>query len=412
MSTFADWARSGIGARATATAGAQRASVPVTAAWSVHDGARTSAESFTKTLPLVGPGDVVGIDPDQVAAVFPADGTLAAAPEELAFVEFHTADLPWRYTPGAATAGVALQPWVGLIVLPAPDPAGPVRELGEGRRSVQVPPGQRPTGVDWSLWAHVEGERSRLVAPRILEPNTRYVACVVPTFEAGRLAGLGQAPGTASGAWTTSPDPLPVPVYASWTFTTGPGGTFEQLARRLEPLERTARTGLGSRAVDTTTLGEPAQPSSPTQHHGVRRGARGRPRPPPCRRRPRRRAAHRRGAGPTRVRPLARRGRGALRARRDLAELARHLEPLPRAAGRRGSGGARRGAPPGGVHARGLGPGRGPAHRERPAALGAGRDRREHHDHGQADRTAGAVGALAGPRGSPGPGAPGSPGTR
>jgi len=263
MSTFADWARSGIGVRATASPGAQRASVSVTAAWSVSVGVTSSAESFTKAVPLVGPGDVVGIDPAQLAAVFPADGTLTAAPEELAFVEFHTDDLPWRYTPGAAAAGVALQPWVGLLVLPAADPTGPVRELGEGRRAVEVPTGQRPTGVDWSLWAHVEGKRSRLVGPRVLEPNTRYVACVVPTFEAGRLAGLGQAPGTASGAWSTTQGSLLVPVYASWTFTTGPGGTFEQLARRLRPLDRAARADLGSRPVDTTTLGEPGQPSTP-----------------------------------------------------------------------------------------------------------------------------------------------------
>jgi hypothetical protein len=60
---------------------------------------------------------------------------------------------------------------------------------------------------------------SRLVSPRLLRPNTGYHAFVVPTFESGRLAGLGKDPVTAAfptqGSWVagrTDPDAGLYPV--------------------------------------------------------------------------------------------------------------------------------------------------------------------------------------------------------
>ncbi len=48
---------------------------------------------------------------------------------------------------------------------------------------------------------------ARLLCPRYLEPDTPYLACLVPSFEAGRLAGLGlSAPARLGGdlAWTAA----------------------------------------------------------------------------------------------------------------------------------------------------------------------------------------------------------------
>src|SRR5205085_1224972 len=73
---------------------------------------------------------------------------------------------------------------------------------------------------------------SRLLCPRRLEPTTDYLACVVPTFELGRRAALGEAITATeeqklAPAWASAP-PLPtqvtLPVYYRWDFRTGTGG--------------------------------------------------------------------------------------------------------------------------------------------------------------------------------------------
>ena len=72
---------------------------------------------------------------------------------------------------------------------------------------------------------------SRLVCPRRLDDNTDYHAFVVPTFETGRLAGLGQdpagAPNATASAWEPYAgrlEPTSYPVYYRWFFRTGSRG--------------------------------------------------------------------------------------------------------------------------------------------------------------------------------------------
>ena len=99
------------------------------------------------------------------------------------------------------------------------------------------------------MWAHgqlldadtVPGDParslSRLVSSRKLEPNRRYLACVVPVFAAGKAAGLGTDPGDARTsmdfAWDPAGGEVTLPVYYFWRFGTGPDGDFEALVRRL-----------------------------------------------------------------------------------------------------------------------------------------------------------------------------------
>ena len=75
-------------------------------------------------------------------------------------------------------------------------PAKPVDELPDLDRQLGV--GARPadredrvTTSPVSLASDPERSVSRLVCPRVLAPDTSYLACVVPTFELGRKAGLG-----------------------------------------------------------------------------------------------------------------------------------------------------------------------------------------------------------------------------
>ena len=120
---------------------------------------------------------------------------------------------------------------------------------------------------------------SRLVCPRILSPQTDYLACVVPTFELGRLTGLGhavsedalKAPGALAPAWLSgdaAPKDLSLPVYYSWAFRTGEGGDFETLARGLTP---DTPAGLGLRDVDISKPGFDAGGATKTALQGALR---------------------------------------------------------------------------------------------------------------------------------------------
>src|SRR5205814_545992 len=95
------------------------------------------------------------------------------------------------------------------------------------------------------------GALSRLICPRLLRAHTRYVAAVVPAFEAGRLVGLGlpvPESTTTAAAWdSTAASARDLPVYFSWQFDTGLDGDFEALVSRLK------RSPLG----DTTSTGRP-----------------------------------------------------------------------------------------------------------------------------------------------------------
>ncbi|MFI0366925.1 hypothetical protein ACH35V_03545 [Actinomadura sp. 1N219] len=218
------------------------------------------------TLPLIGPGDVIGFDRGLVARREPPDGCVNAATNELACVEFAHADLPWQLSPPGAP------PWLVLVVLrqdegvPADRRPLPV---------VTIPPQAQPDLAGAAMWAHVEARLAdegdprggilagvrrrsdtviaRLICPRRLDEDTTYVACVVPATAAGREAGLtGRSADprrAAEPAWTAGAAPVEVPVYYWWRFRTGPDGSFEALARRLVGVDPSAIAGFGVRTV-------------------------------------------------------------------------------------------------------------------------------------------------------------------
>src|SRR5690606_21604105 len=123
--------------------------------------------------------------------------------------------------------------------------------------------GQLPSRAESWAWAHVqatvtaglpadpaealesmpEAFIARLTAPRLLQPRTDYLACVVPAFRGGVEAGLGQpvdAASSAQDAWDDDAGddaPVLLPVYFSWSFATGDAGEFETLVRRLRRVE-------------------------------------------------------------------------------------------------------------------------------------------------------------------------------
>jgi hypothetical protein len=240
-------------------AGDPRVAVPVTLS--------TGGSSVTgPALALYGPGDVAGFDAGTVRRTWPAAGAGSAEPNYFPLAELSDADLPWRYSPDAA-AGDRLTPWLCLIVLADGEIGGQTAATaGHPLATVTVTSG---TGLPdltqaWA-WAHAQvfggpdapandydpaavaailaqapsRASARLLCPRQLSPQTSYQAFLVPTFERGRLAGLGQ-PVTGvdrlAPAWQPQQEPVTLPVYYSWSFQTGPAGDFASLVAQLHPV--------------------------------------------------------------------------------------------------------------------------------------------------------------------------------
>ncbi|GAB3185099.1 hypothetical protein FHX75_11720 [Micromonospora palomenae] len=235
----------------------------------------------TTTALLHGPGDVVGVDPQEVIRSFPAPGAENVETTMLAAVEFDSPELPWLYTPARPDDRGALRPWLVLVVVPA-GAGGRLRtEAGQALARLATTVRHLPDlAASWA-WAHAqvlvtaddedvatvialapERTLSRLLCPRRLAGGTDYLAAVVPAFAAGVRAGLGEPvddTGPLAPAWGPgSPhpgadDPLLLPVYHHWTFRTGPDGDFESLARRLRP--RVLPAGVGRQPVDIAAPG-------------------------------------------------------------------------------------------------------------------------------------------------------------
>ena len=143
---------------------------------------------------LYGPGDVTGLDPKQIVRTDPRPGATSFEDNYLAGVEFARADLPWLFTPAAASAAGRLRPWLCLVVVRRqdgvrldPNAAGPLpvlEILAPARAADELP----DLAQSWA-WAYAQvtgspdGQEladvlrdgparvgSRLLCPRRLQP--------------------------------------------------------------------------------------------------------------------------------------------------------------------------------------------------------------------------------------------------
>ena len=248
------------------------------------------ARDVSRVMPLLGPGDVVAIELRQVLRVTPAAGTRDAEPEFFPAIEFDAPDLPWAYSP-VVPSGTRVLPWIALVVLEAsPDVSLLPGQQGQSPWILRLPAGvarqELPDLFDSWAWAHAQvacagtadvaqtlanhpdRTLSRLLSPRRLLPFRPYLACVVPAFLSGRIAGLGRDPASEPAlvtghepAWSASDIPSELPVYYSWSFRAGEAGDFESLAQRLHaapldasmpttPLHLSLPSGDGTLTVD------------------------------------------------------------------------------------------------------------------------------------------------------------------
>lgn len=230
-------------------------------------------------LRMYGPGDVTGIDSLQIVRMDPAPWTTDFEPNYFPSIEFDRPDFPWLFTPAAADSEGRLRPWLCLIVVRLQDgvhvrfspgqplpaltieaPADPAIELPDLSESWAWCHSQVVTSVDGpSVSEHLSRDTpqtvSRLICPRRLEQNARYLACLVPAFAVGVAAGLGQDIGeedlpTLEPAWQSggeAPTRVVLPVFHQWEFATGAAGDFESLVRMLEG--RPLPGGVGSKPM-------------------------------------------------------------------------------------------------------------------------------------------------------------------
>jgi hypothetical protein len=289
---FLPWVRQGAAAsiQAPDSLGASQAgvvSVPVRLR--VND-----TDDIDQQVRLYGPGDITGIDPQQVVRMEPRHLATDFEPNYFPAIDFDRPDFPWLFTPAKAGEAGRLRPWLCLVVvqqqagvtlrgdrglplsvLDISAPAQPARELPDLSESwawahAQVTGSQPATdALRQALAGNPALTVSRLVCPRRLDPLTEYLACVVPAFDLGRKAGLGLpiAPDDEQAlrpAWASGPQAqaqVTLPVYLYWEFRTGAGGDFETLVRLLEA--RKMPKEAGRRAIEISQPGFMLTPALP-----------------------------------------------------------------------------------------------------------------------------------------------------
>lgn len=278
---FVPYALTGLSAAMMTPATGARASTHVTVPIEDDKGGSDSAGT---DVTIYGPGDVLGVDQGQIVRRYPAPGSTNAEETFHAHIEFDRTEIPWAFS--AQTPGDTMRPWLALVALERDEVEWEPMQAGlQPVMSVDaalLPPLQ--TAVDegadedpapdtsWA-WAHAQTLRgtsslsarlstayapvnvSRLLAARILTQNTNYVACLVPTTDAGRRAGLGMSGGSLAPAWTSQDGTVRLPVYDRWEFRTAPDGDFARLARRLVGVAAPWR--IGRRTMDASRPGDP-----------------------------------------------------------------------------------------------------------------------------------------------------------
>lgn len=253
------------------------------------DADETSQIILEKTVVFSGPGDVVDVKPNAVMKVHPEEGSEGFPAKYLPYIEFWEPDFLWRYTPASENEN-RLRPWLALIALPEKD----VR-MG---MTADDKPYFTFIGDD-SRWnatflkvedlhrcAHAQGDTAndprfcRLLGMRNgeeMDPDTAYVALLIPAYETGRLRGLGwdeekikdipaQRPAweNSIGAQKSRLQGLEFPVYYKWHFKTGEDD-FDTLAKKLAPVS-VDKAGL---KLDVTDMGEGFSYNS-IKHDGYR----------------------------------------------------------------------------------------------------------------------------------------------
>jgi hypothetical protein len=250
-------------------------------------------------LHLYGPGDVTGLDAREVIRTEPQHFMSDFEPNYFPLIELDRPDFPWLFTPTVPDGDRRLRPWICLAVV-RKEGATLTSGANQPLPVLECSRRELPTLTESWAWAHTqivssstnvsdplshqalkqvlkgspERTLSRLLCPRRLDPNTAYYACLVPTYEVGRKAGLGEPvtpeeeqafnPAWSSDLGGGTGEHIKLPVYFHWEFSTGLAGDFESLARLLVLKRLPTTVGLRPMDVSNPGWGMPKlQPDAP-----------------------------------------------------------------------------------------------------------------------------------------------------
>jgi hypothetical protein len=253
-------------------------------------GGEVLSHDLKQDIALYGPGDLVGIDERAILRTEPRNWITNFESNYLPAVDFYDEDFLWRYTPAAPDGShLRLRPWLTLVVFTEDEFDDGTNMAGRPLPYITVSnPKPFPPAEDLWAWAHVHFNQSlagaphevvstdadtvvgraqtildknpdagyaRLLSPRRLKDDTAYHAFLIPTFETGRLAGIGrdpnEAPFATASAWADYPESpkkreqgSEYPFYFRWYFRTGGHGDFLYLVRLLKPKPVDPRVGV------------------------------------------------------------------------------------------------------------------------------------------------------------------------
>lgn len=261
---FHAWARKSIASLITTPDDLGAGSAPADSRMRIPLEVEVSGNTVNKQFTIAAPGDINGIRQEIIVRTDPRPNSGDFEPNYFPSIEFYDEDFPWRYTPAAPVGEnqCQLRPWLMLIVLTEDEFVKTKRSVPLSSIVVKKAEGL-PSHTELHLWAHVhsnfgdpdtpledligslrsnsetdpDGLFSRIICPRKLEHDVLYHAFLVPTFEAGRLAGLDLPSDTTpaqQSAWTETTIEIELPVYYRGQFRTGANADFETLLRMME----------------------------------------------------------------------------------------------------------------------------------------------------------------------------------
>ena len=256
-----------------------------------------NTDDIDRQVRLYGPGDVTGIDPQQVVRTEPRHLATDFEPNYFPAIEFDRPDFPWLFTPAKANcrrqvASVALPG--GRAQTGRRHAAHRPQSAAAGARNQRAcsPEHELPDLSESWAWAHAQVTGSPAgcrFAETIVggRPSADRIAVVVsaPARSADGLSGLCGAcvrAGTQSRPGFTdstrgrkrteagldvgaqSPSQVTLPVYFHWEFRTGTGGDFEALVELLEARDsRDLPAEVGKRPMDISQPGFRVTPPLP-----------------------------------------------------------------------------------------------------------------------------------------------------